>query len=87
MAKIKELRDTLKAEAKDLMEKVHTLNFKKNDGGDSVAVGQVRQLQLEISELEQEVRGASASWGGFFNSFANVKMEPGTQGEMETINR
>ena len=81
LVKIKELRDTLKAEAKDLMEKVHTLNSKKNDGGDSVAVGQVRQLQLEISELEQEVRGASsASWGGFFNSFADVKMEPGTQG-------
>ena len=45
-----------------------------------MAVDQVRQLQLEISELEQEVRGASASWGGFFNSFADVKMEPGTQG-------
>jgi len=76
---VKELLDTLKAEAKDLMEKVHTLNSMKNDGGDSAAVGQVRELQLEISELEQEVRGASSSWG-FFNSFTDVKLEPGIQG-------
>ena len=91
---VKELLDTLKAEAKDLMEKVHTLNSMKNDGGDSAAVGQVRDLQLEISELEQEVkgsplflfvtpnmqvRGASSSWG-FFNSFTDVKLEPGIQG-------
>ena len=91
---VKELLDTLKAEAKDLMEKVHTLNSMKNDGGDSAAVGQVRDLQLEISELEQEVkgsplflfvtpnmqvRGASSSWG-FFNSFSDVKLEPGIQG-------
>ena len=91
---VKELLDTLKAEAKDLMEKVHTLNSMKNDGGDSAAVGQVRELQLEISELEQEVRGsplflfvtpnmqvrgASSSWG-FFNSFSDVKLEPGIQG-------
>jgi len=78
LAKVKDLRDTLKAEAKDLMEKVHSLNSMKNDGGDSAAVGQVRDLQLEISELEQErgeVRGASSSWG-FFNSF--VKTEPDT---------
>merc|ERR1712200_213408 len=54
LAKVKDLRDTLKAEAKDLMEKVHSLNSMKNDGGDSAAVGQVRDLQLEISELEQE---------------------------------
>ena len=59
LAKVKDLRDTLKAEAKDLMEKVHSLNSMKNDGGDSAAVGQVRDLQLEISELEQEV---SAGW-------------------------
>ena len=58
LASVKDLRDTLKAEAKDLMEKVHSLNLMKNDGGDSVAVGQVRELQLEISELEQEVIGA-----------------------------
>ena len=91
---VKELLDTLKAEAKDLMEKVHTLNSMKNDGGDSAAVGQVRELQLEISELEQEVRGsplflfvtpnmqvrgASSSWG-FFNSFTDVKLEPDIQG-------
>ena len=57
LASVKELLDTLKAESKDLMEKVHTLNSMKNDGGDSAAVGQVRELQLEISELEQEVRG------------------------------
>ena len=91
---VKELLDTLKAEAKDLMEKVHTLNSMKNDSGDSAAVGQVRDLQLEISELEQEVkgsplflfvtpnmqvRGASSSWG-FFNSFSDVKLEPGIQG-------
>jgi len=79
LASVKDLRDTLKAEAKDLMEKVHSLNTMKNDGGDSVAVGQVRELQLEISELEQEVRGASSSWG-FFNSFSDVKLEPGAQG-------
>ena len=58
LASVKDLRDTLKAEAKDLMEKVHSLNLMKNDGGDSVAVGQVRELQLEISELEQEVKSA-----------------------------
>ena len=101
LASVKELLDTLKAEAKDLMEKVHTLNSMKNDGGDSAAVGQVRELQLEISELEQEVRkspvffffnflhflnlfnikvrGASSSWG-FFNSFSDVKLEPGAHG-------
>ena len=56
LASVKELLDTLKAEAKDLMEKVHTLNSMKNDGGDSAAVGQVRELQLEISELEQYLR-------------------------------
>ena len=59
LASVKELLDTLKAESKDLMEKVHTLNSMKNDGGDSAAVGQVRELQLEISELEQEVRGST----------------------------
>ena len=59
LASVKDLRDTLKAEAKDLMEKVHSLNTMKNDGGDSVAVGQVRELQLEISELEQEVKCTS----------------------------
>ena len=59
LAKVKDLRDTLKAEAKDLMEKVHSLNSMKNDGGNSAAVGQVRDLQLEISELEQEV---SVGW-------------------------
>ena len=90
---VKELLDTLKAEAKDLMEKVHTLNSMKNDGGDSAAVGQVRELQLQISELEQEVRGStfslfvtlnmkvrgpSSSWG-FFNSFPDVKLEPSNQ--------
>ena len=57
LADVKDFLDTLKGEAKDLMEKVHTLNSMKNDGGDSVAVGQVRELQLEISELEQEVSG------------------------------
>ena len=59
LASVKDLRDTLKAEAKDLMEKVHSLNTMKNDGGDPVAVGQVRELQLEISELEQEVKCTS----------------------------
>ena len=59
LASVKDLRDTLKAEAKDLMEKVHSLNTMKNDGGDSVAVGQVKELQLEISELEQEVKCTS----------------------------
>ena len=54
LVKIKELRDTLKAEAKDLMEKVHTLNSKKNYGGDSEALGQVRQLQLDVRE---KIRG------------------------------
>ena len=93
LARVKELLDTLKVEAKDLMEKVHTLNSMKNDGGDSAAVGQVRELQLQISELEQEVRGStfslfvtlnmkvrgpSSSWG-FFNSFPDVKLEPSNQ--------
>ena len=71
---VKELLDTLKAEAKDLMEKVHMLNSMKNDGGDSAAVGQVRELQLEISELELEVRGPPLFLVFLFVTPTNIKV-------------
>ena len=71
---VKELLDTLKAEAKDLMEKLHMLNSMKNDGGDSAAVGQVRELQLEISELELEVRGPPLFLVFLFVTPTNIKV-------------
>ena len=74
MTGVKELLDTLKAEAKDLMEKVHMLNSMKNDGGDSAAVGQVRELQLEISELELEVRGPPLFLVFLFVTPTNIKV-------------